>query len=90
MRATRRYCGVSDDNGLDGYRNCLQECRRRAGWKSGRAFAEAVGVNPSTYGQYESGYIELSLAKASMFADLLGCTIDELAGRVSPGSADDL
>ena len=59
----------------------LQELRKRAGYKSAVAFAEAIGMNPGTYTNYEQGKRNLSLALAWSLADELNCTLDELAGR---------
>lgn len=62
----------------------LQEMRRKAGFKSARAFAESIPMNPVTYTQYEQGIRNFTLEKAWEFADLLGCSLDELAGRQWP------
>ena len=62
----------------------LQEMRRKAGFKSARAFAESTPMNPVTYTQYEQGIRNFTLEKAWEFADLLGCSLDELAGRQWP------
>lgn len=59
----------------------LQEMRKRAGYKSARAFAERMGMSVSTYTNYEQGVRALSLEQAWEFADVLDCTLDELAGR---------
>lgn len=71
----------------------LQEMRRKAGFKSARAFAESIKMNPTTYTQYEQGIRNFTLEKAWEFADALDCSLDELAGRQWPprgaaGSAD--
>ncbi len=65
----------------------LQAHRKAAGFKSAKAFAEHVGVNPNTYTQYEQGLVALSFERAWQFADALGCTLDSLGGRVPPRSA---
>lgn len=62
----------------------LQEMRRKASFKSARAFAESIPMNPVTYTQYEQGIRNFTLEKARDFADLLGCSLDELAGRQWP------
>lgn len=62
----------------------LQEMRRKAGFKSARAFAESIPMNSVTYTQYEQGIRNFTLEKAWEFADLLGCSLDELAGRQWP------
>lgn len=59
----------------------LQAMRKRAGFKSAKAFAEHMGLNVYTYTDYEQGRISLTLEQAWEFADVLGCTLDELAGR---------
>lgn len=59
----------------------LQEMRKRAGYKSARDFADYIGMNISTYTNYEQGKRNLSLVQAWKFADALHCTLDELAGR---------
>lgn len=62
----------------------LQELRKRAGFQSAVAFAEHYGINAGTYTNYEQGKRNLTLEKAWEFADLLGCSLDELAGRQWP------
>lgn len=66
----------------------LQEMRKRAGYKSARAFAERIGMSLNTYNNYEQGISKLTLEKAWEFADVLECSLDELAGRRWP--PDDL
>lgn len=66
----------------------LQEMRKRAGFKSARAFAERIGMSLNTYNNYEQGISKLTLEKAWEFADVLECSLDELAGRRWP--PDDL
>ena len=62
----------------------LQEMRKRAGYKSARAFAETIGMSLNTYNNYEQGATRLTLEKAWEFADVLECSLDELAGRRWP------
>ena len=62
----------------------LQELRKRAGFQSAVAFAEHYGINAGTYTNYEQGKRNLTLEKAWEFADHLGCSLDELAGRQWP------
>lgn len=62
----------------------LQEMRKRAGFQSAVAFAEHYGISAGTYTNYEQGKRSLTLEKAWEFADLLGCSLDELAGRQWP------
>lgn len=66
----------------------LQAMRKRAGFKSAKAFAEFIGMSVGTYTQYEQGQISLSLERAWTFADALDCTLDELAGRKPPGKSN--
>lgn len=67
----------------------LQAMRKRAGFKSAKAFAEHVGISVSTYTKYEQGMSELSLERAWEFADALDCTLDELAGRKVPNKINE-
>lgn len=69
-------------------RTQLQAMRKRAGFKSAKAFAECIGMSVGTYTQYEQGQISLSLERAWEFADALDCTLDELAGRKPPGKSN--
>lgn len=62
----------------------LQAIRKRSGFKSAREFAEYVGINVGTYTNYEQGKANMSLLQAWEIADVLGCTLDELAGRRVP------
>ena len=62
----------------------LQTRRKAAGFKSARAFAEHVGINVSTYTEYEQGRGSFTYEQAWQFADALGCTLDELGGRAVP------
>ena len=62
----------------------LQAMRRRAGFKSAKAFAEHIGMPTATYTKYEQGNTKLTLLQAWEFADALDCTIDEIAGREPP------
>ena len=62
----------------------LQTLRKKAGFKSAKAFAEKIGMNAYTYTNYEQGKANFTLAQAWEFADLLGCSLDELAGRQWP------
>lgn len=62
----------------------LQEMRKRAGYKSAREFAESIGMSVGTYTNYEQCKANMSLIQAWEFADILNCTLDELAGRRPP------
>ena len=35
----------------------LQELRKKAGWKSAKAYAEHLEMNPSTFTEYEQGRV---------------------------------
>lgn len=71
--------------------NRLKEIRTAAGYPTARDFAEKHGIAYDTYTSYESGKRNLSLAKAWELADILGCTLDEIAGREPQGNdSDDL
>ena len=59
----------------------LMRLRKEAGYKSRDEFASALGVNPLTYKGWETGRTRLKLDDACDIADLLHCTLDELAGR---------
>ena len=67
----------------------LQELRKKAGFKSARAFAEHVGIPCDTYTKYEQGATNMTLLQAWEFADILHCTLDELAGRTVPSITPD-
>lgn len=59
----------------------LQRIRKERGFKSAKAFAEHIGMSKDTYTNYEQGARPITLELAWEFADVLGCTLDELAGR---------
>ena len=65
--------------------NSLRRIRKAAGYRSAKAFAEAIGMPPTTYTKYEQtaddGEISMPLKSAWAIADALGCTIDALVGR---------
>lgn len=65
----------------------LQAMRKRAGYKSAKAFADHIGVPVGTYTDYEQGRRMFTLERAWEFADALDCTLDELAGRKAPNRA---
>ena len=67
----------------------LQAMRKRAGFKSAKAFAEHIGMAVGTYTDYEQGRRMFTLEKACEFARELDCTLDELAGRVPPQTAQE-
>lgn len=59
----------------------IQELRKEAGYRSGREFAAALGVSPSTYSRYEASPESIPLKAAWAMADILGCSIDMIVGR---------
>ena len=59
----------------------LMRLRKEAGYKNRDDFAAALGVKPLTYKAWETGRTRLKLSDACDIADLLHCTLDELAGR---------
>lgn len=65
--------------------NSLKALRKAAGYKTAKAFAEAIGMPATTYSKYEtsaeSGEVSMPLKSAWAIADALGCTIDALVGR---------
>lgn len=66
----------------------IQELRKEAGYRSGREFAAALGVSPSTYSRYEASPDSIPLKQAWAMADLLGCSIDMVVGREHVEVAD--
>jgi transcriptional regulator with XRE-family HTH domain len=59
----------------------LQRIRIDRGFKSAKAFAEHIGVSVRTYTNHEQGIASPPLDIAWLYADALGVTLDELAGR---------
>lgn len=59
----------------------LKRLRREAGYKSGKAFAERLGITASKYSEYEQGRVAIPYDMGQEIAEALGCTMDELAGR---------
>lgn len=68
----------------------LMRLRKEAGYKNRDDFAAALGINPLTYKGWETGRTRLKLEDACDIADLLRCSLDELAGRdFSPSEYSD-
>ena len=66
----------------------LQDLRKRAGYRTAREFAEAVGIPLPTYSRYEQQPAKIPLDRAWFLADALGTSIDEVVGREAvPGSS---
>ncbi len=63
----------------------LQQLRREAGFRSGKEFADHLGIPAPTYARYErvaDGPEEAIPMKAAWrIADALGCSIDLVVGR---------
>lgn len=64
----------------------LLRLRRRSGYRTARSFAEAVGIPPSTYADYEARPTRIPIERACLIADRLGCTLDEVYDRAEPGA----
>ena len=62
----------------------LQMARKKAGFRSARAYAEHRNMNPYTYTNYEQGNRPLTDDLLWQFADDFNCSIDELVGRQWP------
>lgn len=62
----------------------LQAARKKAGFKSAQAFADAVEMSVNTYTNYEQGKNGLTDVLLWQFADAMNCSIDELVGRQWP------
>lgn len=58
----------------------LKEMRKKRGLKQ-KELAEKLGVDWRTYGSWERGERMINLEQACNCAVLLGCSIDEIAGR---------
>lgn len=66
----------------------LQELRKRAGHKTAKSFAEAMGIPLTTYARYESNPEKIPLAVAWRFADEFGVSIDVVVGREEPAPVE--
>lgn len=62
----------------------LQACRKHAGYKSAREFAEHIGLSVSKYTTYEQGRYSMNIETACLIADTLHVSLDELLGRKPP------
>lgn len=60
--------------------NNLRKLRKEKGMTQG-ALAESVGATQRQIGAWERGENELPMDYASLIADILGCTMDDIAGR---------
>lgn len=59
----------------------LMRLRKEAGYKSRKVIADALGISERKYKSWETEEVRLTLDDACDIADLLHCTLDELAGR---------
>lgn len=59
----------------------LKELRKLAGYKSARELAERLHVAPSTVASWEIGLRDMPLSRAVELCNVLGCSLEELAGR---------
>lgn len=59
----------------------LMKLRKNAGYKSRGAIAKDLGVSERKYKAWETEETRLTLEDACDIADLLRCSLDELAGR---------
>ena len=55
----------------------LQAARKKK-FKSAKAFAEYLDINPSTYVEYEQGRTSFSVVQGIIFAQALDCSISDL------------
>lgn len=62
----------------------LQRLRKLAGFKRQSDFAKAAGIPERRYASWERGEAMMNLAQACQCCDVLGCSLDELAGREAP------
>ena len=67
----------------------LQELRKRAGYRTARDFAEAMGIPFTTSARYESSPEKSPLAAAWRLADEFGVSIDIIVGRNEPAPAEE-
>lgn len=64
----------------------LKALRKRAGFNTQADLAQTLGMNPRTYASWEREEVKLTLGDAQRIADVLGCSLDELAGRAEPAN----
>ena len=63
----------------------LQRIRKACG-KGQKDMADQLGVKIRTYGSWERGEVTMSFPQAIACAEVLGCSLDQLAGREWNGS----
>ena len=59
----------------------IQDLRKEKGYRSGREFADALGISPSSMSRYDKQPDTIPTKVAWAMADALGCSIDEVVGR---------
>lgn len=64
----------------------LKRLRKQAGFKTQGDLAAALEIPERRYASWERGEVAMSLEQAIMVCEILGCTLDELAGRDWPKS----
>ncbi len=73
----------------------LKEMRKRAGYKTQKAAADALGIKERKYASWERGEVQLTLEDTFNIglvfecSEILGCSLDELAGRQVGASFSD-
>lgn len=72
---------MSDDDLKKSIADSLRRIRKASGYTSAASFCEKLGIDVKRYYEYEAGRINIPLSLAFRFCDVLGCSLDELAGR---------
>ena len=65
----------------------LKEMRKRAGYKTQKAAADALGIKERKYASWERGEVQLTLEDAFNIGLVFGCTPNDLCGW-SGGNGD--
>lgn len=60
----------------------IKDLREEKGYRSAREFADAVGIATSSMSRYDKDPETIPMKHAIAMANLLGCSIDEIVGRV--------
>lgn len=63
------------------YKNHVKALRESRGW-SQRDLASRIGVSPAAVAFWELGRSNLSMRNALALADIFGCSLDAVLGRV--------
>lgn len=64
----------------------FKQLREDAGYKTIKAFAYDLDINPSTYGAYERGKVTPTIENIAKIADKLDLSIDDLMGHKITGA----